>query len=118
MVGGLYHPTWHAQVLYHVRALGQARRDHPSFYQGTENEWYLDRSRGDYWAYSRVSGSDAMLTILNRGESAVTMSNGLSWAGLPSGSYQDVLSGATYTSSGDSLTITVPGRSSMVLVAR
>lgn len=119
VAGGLYHADQQAQVLYHVQKLGQARRNHPALYEGTETEWYMDSTSGNYWAYARVSGSDSALVILNRGDSSVTMSNGLSYTGLPSsGTYEDLLSGATYSASGDNLTLTVPGRSSMVLVPR
>lgn len=104
-----------AETLAHVQRLGQARRDHPAFSVGTRTEWWDNQA--DLWGYARVSGDDAVLVVLNRGAGEQTLTNGLSFAGLPEGTYTDVTSGDTFTSDGDSLTITVPPRSSRVLVA-
>ena len=41
----------------------------------------------------------------------------LAFAGLPQGTWTDVLTGAQFTSAGDQLTVDVGGRSSRVLVS-
>ena len=63
-----------------------------------------------------VNWNDAVLVLLNRDAGDRTVTNGLAFAGLPAGSYRDVLTGDVFTSAGDSLTITVPALGSRVLV--
>lgn len=103
-------------VLEHVQALGRARRAHPAFSVGTRTDWW--EGEGDLWAYARVHEDDEVLVILNRSPYERTLTNGLAFAGLDAGSYTEVFTGEVYTASGDSLTVTVPGRASRVLVAR
>jgi len=114
VAAGLHHPDEHEAVLRHVAALGQARREHPALHEGAEAEWWIEP---DVWAYARVSGDDEALVILNRSSSERTLSNGLSFAGLtPGGTWGDVLTGATFAASGDSLAVTVPALDARVLV--
>lgn len=103
-------------VLEHVRALGQARRQNRAFSTGTRVDWW--EGEADVWAWARVNGDDQVLVILNRSPDARTLANGLGWAGLSGTSWEDVLTGDTFTASGDLLTVTVPGRTSRVLVPR
>jgi glycosidase len=103
-------------VLAHVRALGQARREHPAFSRGTTTQWW--ENEAGVWAYSRVEADDAVLVVLNRDASARSLSNGLAFADLPSGTYVDVLTGQTFTPVGDTLTVEVPALGSRVLVLR
>lgn len=103
-----------SDVLAHVQALGQARRDHPAFSTGTRTDWW--ENDADTWAYARVSSNDAVLVILNRSDSERTFTNGLAFASLPEGTYTDILSGASFSSSGDSLSVPVGAGSSVVLV--
>ncbi len=105
-----------ADTLEHVRRLGQARREHPAFALGTTVDWW--ENEADVWAYARAYGGDAVLVVLNRSDDERTLTNGLAFAGLPQGEWADVLTGATTTSTGDSLTVTVPPRSARVLVPR
>jgi glycosidase len=104
-----------ARVLAHVQALGQARRDHPALSTGERSEWWGNEP--GFYAYARVNGDDAALVLLNRDRAERTVTNGVAFAGLPQGSYRDILSGDTFDTSGDSLTVTVPALGSRVLVA-
>jgi glycosidase len=103
------------RVLDAVRRLGQARRAHPALAVGDRAEWWSNEA--GFWAYARVRDDDAALVLLNRDDSDRTVSNGLAFAGLPQGVYRDVLTDDTFTSAGDSLTVTVPGLGARVLVA-
>jgi glycosidase len=105
-----------AAVLAHVQALGQARRDHPALSVGTRTEWW--ENDADVWGWARVSGSDQALVIVNRGTSSRTVSNGLAFAGLSNGTFEDVLTGDTFTGASDTISVTVGARSSRVLVKR
>jgi neopullulanase len=110
---GLYHDAM-APVLWDLSALGQARRDHPAFYSGTETQWWLDT---DTMAYARVEGSDQVLVILHRGWWETTLDNGLAFAGLDTdGTYVDILTGETFDASSDFISIFMPGNSARVLV--
>lgn len=101
-------------TLAHVSALGQARREHPAFALGSTVTWW--ENEADVWAYARTHEGDAVLVLLNRGGSERTLQNGLAFAGLARGTYVDVLTGDTFTSAGDSLSVLVPAQSSRVLV--
>ena len=59
-----------------------------------------------------------MIVLLNRGDSARTLTNGLAFAGLPPGGYRDVLTDDVFTSDDDVLAVSIPARSSRVLVPR
>lgn len=102
-------------VLTHVQKLGQARREHPALSEGARLDWW--EGEANVWAYARVQGDDEALVLLNRGDTEVTLENGLTFAGLNAGTYEDVLTGDVFTASGDSLTVTVPAMSSRVLTA-
>ncbi len=103
-----------AMVLAHVQALGQARREHPALSSGERVEWW--GSEAGFYAYARTSADDAVLVLLNRDAAERTVQNGLAFAGLPTGRYRDVLTGDTFESVGDSLTVNVPALGSRVLV--
>ena len=103
-----------SRVLAHVQALGQARREHPAMALGTTVGWW--ENEPDVYAYARAYEGDAVLVLLNRSPSERILSNGVAFAGLPQGAYVDVLTGDRFTTSGDSLTVAIPGRRSRVLV--
>lgn len=105
-----------AMVLDHVERLGQARRDHPAFSHGARTTWW--ENEADLWAYARTEGDDAVLVALNRSASERSLSNGLAFAGLTQGTWEDILTGDQFTSAGDTLSFTVPGRGARVLVRR
>ncbi len=99
----------------HVRALGQARKDHPALSKGGWTEWWREPDVG---AYARAADGDFALVILNRSGDVRTLDNGLAFAGLPEGTWEDVLTGETFTSTGDRISVQVPARGSRVLVHR
>ncbi len=101
-------------TLAHVQALGQARRTHPAFALGETIAWW--EGEADLWAYARVHEEDEVLVLLNRADSERALTNGLAFAGLPGGVWQDVLTGDTFVSAGDSLSVTIPARGARVLV--
>ena len=105
-----------AATLAHVQALGQARRDHPAFALGTTTDWW--ENEADVWAYVRTTDDDAVLVVLNRGENERTLTNAVEYTGLAQGTYLDVLTGDTFSTSGDWLSVTVAARQSRVLVPR
>lgn len=102
-----------ARVLAHVQALGQARLAHPALSVGTHTIWWEE---ADVLAWARVAGSDQALVVVNRSGSERTLSNSLGFAGLGEGRYEDVLTGEQVSSSGGSLSVTVPARGSRVFV--
>jgi glycosidase len=102
-----------AATLRHVRALAQARRDHPALYSGGWIEWWREY---DLFAAARSHGSDHALVLLNRSFDDRTLVNGMGFAGLPQGTYEDVLTGQVFTTAGDQLTVDVPARGSRVLI--
>jgi len=102
-----------AQTLQHVAALANARRDHPALYTGSWTEWWREY---DVFAAARSADGDHALVVYNRGFDTRTLSNGVAFAGLPEGTYEDVLTGQTFVASADNLTVDVPARGSRVLV--
>jgi len=102
-----------AATLRHVAALSKARADHPAMYSGSWQEWW---NEFDVFAAARTSGSDHALVLMNRSFDGRTLENGLAFAGLPEGTYTDVLTGQTFGSSGDVISVDVPARGSRVLV--
>ena len=75
-------------------------------------------NEADLWGYARAFEGDAALVLLNRSGTERSLQNGLAFAGLPQGTYEDLLTGERFTSSGDSLSVPIPAWSSRVLVAR
>jgi glycosidase len=106
-----------AATLRHVAKLGQARRDHPSLWRGAAAQWWIE---GQVWAWARVDpeGSGMSLVLLNRSGESRSLENGLAFAGLRDGTYEDLLTGQTFTGSGDRLRVDVPAMGSRVLVLR
>ncbi|MCK6507452.1 hypothetical protein L6R53_29490 [Myxococcota bacterium] len=104
-----------AAVLREVGAIGRARREHPALYSGVETEWWLST---DVLAWARTTGEDHALVVLNPSDTGQWLTNGLSFAGLPTGgSWTDVVTGETLWASGDQLSVWVEARSARVLVA-
>ncbi len=114
VASGLYNPDQHEAVLWHVANLGSTRQAHPAMYSGTTTQWWEEEH---LYAFGRTTGSDHVLVIINRADQGASLTNGLSYMGLPSdGTYEDVLTGDTFTASGDSLSVDVDGYASRVLV--
>jgi len=99
----------------HVATLGQARRAHPALSRGTRTSWW--EGEADVYAYARVTDTDQALVLLNRGGER-TLENGLAFAGLDATTWVDLLSGESFTASGDRLSVHLPALSSRVLVPR
>jgi len=104
-----------AATLLHVKALANARRDHAALYEGSWQEWWREY---DLFAAARSSGGDHALVIYNRSFDDRTLTNGVGFAGLPEGSYEDVLTGQVFSTAGDQLVVDVSARGSRVLVYR
>jgi glycosidase len=99
----------------HVRALARARAEHPALSEGGWVEWWREPDVG---AYARAAQGDFALVVLNRSGDPRTLDNGLAFAGLPEGTWEDVLTGDTFTSTGDRISVQIPARGSRVLVHR
>ena len=103
-----------ASVLRHVAALANARADHPALRRGGWTEWWRE---DDLFGYARSDGADHALVIINRSETPRNLVNGLAFGGLPTdGRYIDVLTGAEFVASGDSIDVPVDARGSRVLM--
>ena len=105
-----------ATTVRHVGALGRARRLHPGMWRGEAVQWWIE---DQVWGYARVDPEtgDASLTVINRSGEERWLTNGATFAGLPAdGVLEDVLTGDTFTISGDTTTIVVPAVGSRVLV--
>ncbi len=100
-------------VLWHVRALGQARAEHPARSTGTRTRWWEE---DDVFAWTRVEGDSQVIVVVNRSWEERTLTNGVAWAGLSDGTFEDVLTGDAFTASGDSISVPVPAMGSRVLV--
>ena len=112
---GLYHEQM-GGVLWALASLGNARQEHPAFYSGSETTWWMET---DIYGYARVSDDDQLLTILNRSWSDATLENSLSFAGLATeGTWEDILTGDTFTATSDWISIQIPANSARVLVLR
>ncbi len=114
VIAGGFADTRQQQVLEHVAILTAARAEHSAFWSGEQIQWWLEE---DLWAYARSTDDDAVLVILNNGAGERELTNGLLFAGLDGEAvYEDVLTGAEFSASGDSITVTVPALGSRVLV--
>ncbi|MEC7242251.1 MAG: alpha-amylase family glycosyl hydrolase [Myxococcota bacterium] len=97
----------------HVQLLGQARLAHPALAAEEGTLWW---SEARVLARATQSGESWALSILNLEEQERTISNGLSWAGMPEGEWRDVLSGERFVAAEDGLSVPMPAMSSRVLV--
>ncbi len=106
-------------VLRAVQALGQARLDHPALSAGSRQTWWEEP---ELWAWARRDDlrpgatGDTALVLINRSAADRVLTNGLAFAGLPSGAWVDLLTGDRFAAAGDQLTVSLPARSSRVLV--
>ncbi len=102
-------------VLEHVRKLGTLRRCSPALRRGTQQTLQADK---DTYAFVRDAGDGRpVLVALSKASTAKTFT--LSGAGLPAGSYVDVLSGEQISVGGAGVgaTFTVDSLSARVLVS-
>ena len=97
----------------HVQLLGQARLAHPALSAEDGTLWWTEAR---VLARATSSGEDWALSILNLEDQERTLSNALSWAGMPEGRWRDLLTGEEFVASGDALSVVIPAMSSRVLV--
>lgn len=102
-----------AATVDHVRKLAAARAEHPALRYGGWVEWWREH---DLVAYARSWEGDHAIVVLNRSGAARTLPNGLAFAGLPGGRYEDALTGRAFSSSGDSIALEVGPNASAVYV--
>lgn len=91
-------------LLAHVKKLGQIRKDHVALRRGTRASL---GATADTIAYELNGDGDRVIVALNRSDGDKQVS------GIPSGSWTDLLSGATVSGG----TVTVPARAALVLAA-
>ena len=114
VLDGLNHPDEHGPVLRQVAALGEARANHPVLYRGDAIEWWQET---DVYGFARSYDGAHLLVVLNRSGSERTLTNGLSFAGLPTeGEWEDILTGDRFTATGDSVSLVIPAMESRVLL--
>ncbi len=99
-----------------VEVLSNARQNYPQITSENRTLWWEDyNSTGVI-----ISENDQhALVLLNRGSDSVTVSNSVSWAGIPaSGTVENILTGQTFSIDNDQLTYTLAGWESAVLIFR
>ena len=101
------------EVHDHVQLLTSIRKSHREVLFGEKSNWWEE---DDVLAVARSSADGASIVVINRGYEERTLSNGLSWANLNEGTYRDLLSGETFASDGDQLSLWVPSQSARILV--
>ncbi|MBW2732763.1 MAG: Beta-galactosidase C-terminal domain [Deltaproteobacteria bacterium] len=84
----------------HIAKVGKIRAEHPALRRGYPTKLVAQR---DVYAYEMVDGSDRIVVVLNRSDSAQSISI--------NGQYTDLLTG----SSVDGSSLSIPARSSMIL---
>jgi len=87
----------------HIKKLGQIRADHAALRRGTRTSVHTSN---DVYAYKMSGAGDEVFVVVNRGDTSQQA------AGLPSGALTDLISGSAVTGP----SVTVPARSSMILV--
>ena len=97
----------------HVERLGQARRNHKALSSSTSQIWWTEAS---LLARVSQSGEDWAMSVINTSSDARVLVNGLAWAGMPEGRWEDVLTGESFSSEGDELEVQVPALGSRVLI--
>ncbi|MFT4623714.1 MAG: glycosidase, partial [Myxococcota bacterium] len=102
-----------AWVLGTVAGLSQGRKDHPAMRLGATVTWWEEP---DVYAFSRTHEGDAMIALFNRSFDDRELTNGLSFAGLPTdATYVDVVTGETFQAADDSISVWLPANTARVL---
>lgn len=94
-----------SKLLAHIKALGKIRADHIALRQGTRS---ILSSTANTIAYKMDGANDSVVVLVNRDDAQQVVNN------VPAGAYTDLLTGMTQNGT----SITVPPRSSMVLVVK
>ncbi len=92
-------------LLARMKALGQARKNHPALRDGTRKTLWITQ---DAWLYQMATASETVLVAINRGDSPASL------GGLLAGTWLDLMGGAD--ASGTS--VDVPARGVRVLVKK
>jgi hypothetical protein len=101
-------------VLDRVAALANARAEHPAMIRGDTINWW---SEPNVYAYARSSEGDHMIALFNRTDDYRALTNGLTFAGLPSeGRYVDIVTGDVFTATNDQITVDLNSNDARVLV--
>jgi glycosidase len=108
--------AYQQDVLDHLRKLGSIRRDFPELLDGEISIWWGEPDP-DVLGIARTSSYGSSLAVFNRSETQREISNGLGWANLPTnGRYLDKLTGEYHYPNGDSLSLSIPPLSSIILI--
>ena len=103
-------------VLEHVQKLTKIRKENRIHFFGDRSIWWGTPDE-DVLAIANSTFSGGSIVIVNRSYDEQTIQNTLDWAGLPSNAtYVDKLTGEEFEPSDDLLSITIPARSSRVLI--
>ena len=99
------------RVLMAVKTLANGRREHPVFWRDETTEWWAQpMDAPNLLALARIdqeSGGE-LLVVMNRSWEEVTLTNGLSFAGLSTeGKWRDILSDETFIATSDTLSFTM-----------
>ena len=97
------HATYQTALKQHIAKLAKFRQQHRALSHGTRQALI---KQPDVYGYSMTQGSDQVVVLLNRADSAATIN-----VKLPKSSYTDALTGKTFSAS----QITLSPRSSVVL---
>lgn len=73
-------------LLAWYRALGRMRRAHPVLWRGARQTLTVDNPPGT-WAYARTDGEDALVVVLNAGDSPAEVSVPIACLGLADGTH-------------------------------
>jgi neopullulanase len=108
--------VYEEDILDHVQKLTKIRKEHRIHFFGERSIWW-GTPDDDMLAIANSTFSGGSIIIMNRSYEDQTIQNTLEWSGLPnSSSYIDELTGEEFVPSDDLLSITIPARSSRVLV--
>jgi len=104
-----------AATLELVSTLLTERAQNAAFRSGKETELWLE---SNVYAYSRKSGSNGVVVVLNRGQSGRSLTLSLGSTGLdPDGIYENLFTGEQIAANGGELQVAVDGLSAVVLVS-
>ena len=92
-------------LLAKMKALGQARKNHPALRKGTRKTLWMGQ---DAWLYQREFQTDFLIVALNRADNPVTAS------GVPAGTWTDLLGGPEVTGPN----VTIPARGAKILLKK
>jgi alpha-glucosidase len=105
-----------SRVHQHVSTLSNARNSYPQLSQAEPIVWWGEPD-WNILGYALSSNDQHALVLLNRSGEWKNISNGLSWAGLPStGTIRNILNEETKTLNSDQLNLSLPPYSSQVWI--